>query len=86
MMNEHGKSDSSIVPEKFPNNAWKRAAEGMEGRGLAKGIPLERNTPRTQSRTSALSALERVRVTRHYLRQEPFEVIPHVRICAGGAG
>ena len=23
---------------------------------------------------------------RHYLRQEPYEVIPHVRICAGGAG
>jgi len=23
---------------------------------------------------------------RHYLRQEPYEVIPHVRIWAGGAG
>ena len=23
---------------------------------------------------------------RHYLRQEPYAVVPHVRICAGGAG
>jgi len=24
--------------------------------------------------------------SRHHLRQEPYEVIPQVRICAGGAG
>jgi hypothetical protein len=33
-------SDSSIVPEKSPNKVRQRAAEGMEGRGLAKGNPL----------------------------------------------
>jgi hypothetical protein len=37
MMNEYGKSDSSIVPEKLPNKACKKAAEAMEERGLAKG-------------------------------------------------
>ena len=77
MTNEHGKSDSSIVPEKFPNNAWKRAAEGMEGRGLAKGIPLERNTPRTQSRTSALSALERVREAARKDKKQRFTALFH---------
>ena len=33
----------------------------MEGRGLAKGNPLEQNASRTPSRTDAPSALERVR-------------------------
>ena len=37
MMNEYGKSDSSIVPEKLPNKTCKRVAEAMEERGLAKG-------------------------------------------------
>jgi hypothetical protein len=32
-----GKSDSSIVPEKLPNNARNRGAEVMEERGLTKG-------------------------------------------------
>jgi hypothetical protein len=34
MMNEHGKSDSPVVPEKLPNKA-EQAVEAMEGRGLA---------------------------------------------------
>ena len=50
MMNGHGKSDSSIVPEKSSNKARQRAAEGMEGRELAKGNTLEQNTLRTQGR------------------------------------
>jgi hypothetical protein len=37
MRNGQGKSDSPEVPEKSPNNAGPTAAEGMEGRGLAKG-------------------------------------------------
>ena len=31
MMNEHGKSDRPVVPEKSPNKAGQPAAEGMEG-------------------------------------------------------
>ena len=48
MMDDPGKSHSSIVPEKSPNKA--QAAEGMEGSELAKGKTLEQNTLRTQGR------------------------------------
>ncbi len=39
MMNERGKSDRPVVPEKSSNNVGQPAAEGMEGRGLTKGNP-----------------------------------------------
>ncbi len=45
MTNEYGKSDSSIVPEKLPNNARNRGAEVMEERGLAKGTRLSVTRP-----------------------------------------
>ena len=61
MMNGHGKSHSPIVPTKPPNKAGETAAEGVEGRGLAKGNSREQNALRTQGRVSAQSALERVR-------------------------
>src|ERR1017187_6363437 len=61
MTNGPGKSDSPVVPEKFPNNAGQPAAEGMEGRGLAKGNLPQQNASRIQSRSDAPSALERVR-------------------------
>src|SRR6266571_1104594 len=61
MTNGPGKSDRPTVPEKFPNNAGQPAAEGMEGRGLAKGNLRQQNASRTPSREDALSALERVR-------------------------
>ncbi len=62
MTNGRGKSDSSTVPTKPPNNAEGPAAEAVEGRGLAKGNSPERNAFRTQGREDAPSALERVRV------------------------
>src|ERR1700726_39690 len=61
MMNGPGKSDRPVVPEKAPNNAGQPVAEGMEGRGLAKGNLPQQNASRIQSRSNALSALERVR-------------------------
>src|SRR5438128_2242036 len=61
MMDDHGQSDRPVVPAKFPNHAERSAAEGMEGRGLAKGNPSQQNAPRAQHRDGALSALERVR-------------------------
>jgi retron-type reverse transcriptase len=61
MTNGPGKSDRPTVPEKFPKNAGQPAAEGMEGRGLAKGNLPQQNASRTPSREDALSALERVR-------------------------
>jgi group II intron reverse transcriptase/maturase len=61
MTNDSGKSDSPGVPEKSPNKAIKRAAEAMEGRGLAKGNRSKQNTLRTQGRIRAQSALRRIR-------------------------
>ena len=61
MTNGPGKSDSPAVPVKSPNKAGQSAAEGMEGRGLAKGNLPQQNASRTPSREDALSALERVR-------------------------
>src|SRR5258705_3563903 len=61
MTNGPGKSDRPTVPEKSPNNAGQPAAEGMEGRGLAKGNLPQQNASRTPSREDASSGLERVR-------------------------
>jgi hypothetical protein len=61
MMHRHGKSDSSIVPTKPPNEAEPEAKEVVEGRGLAKGKAPERNMSRTQSWMSMFNALERIR-------------------------
>src|SRR6267143_3852605 len=61
MTNGPGKSDRPAVPGKSPNNAGQPAAEGMEGRGLAKGNLPQQNASRIQSRSDAPSALERVR-------------------------
>ena len=52
MMHGHGKSDSSIVLAKPPNEAGPEAKEAVEGRGLAKGKTPERNMSRTQGRSS----------------------------------
>jgi hypothetical protein len=60
-----GKSDSPLLPEKRSTKVGGPAlcaAEGVEGRGLAKGNSGEQNALRTQSREQgALSALEPVR-------------------------
>src|SRR6201982_2322380 len=61
MTNGLGKSDSPTVPEKSPNKAGQPVAEGMEGRGLAKGNLPQQNASRTPSRKDVPSALERVR-------------------------
>jgi RNA-directed DNA polymerase len=62
MTNGHGKSDRPVVPEKSLNNAGQPVAEGMEGRGVAKGNLPQQNASRTPSRNDAPSALERVGV------------------------
>ena len=61
MMNEYGKSDSSILPEKLPNKVCKKATEAMEERELAKGKTFKQNAYRTQYREHAQSAFRRVR-------------------------
>jgi RNA-directed DNA polymerase len=77
MMNGPGKSDRTTVPEKSPNNAGKPAAEGMEGRDLAKGNLLGQNASRTPSRSNASSALERVRQAAKKDRKLRFTALLH---------
>ena len=77
MINGRGKSDSPVVPGKSPNKAGGPVAEAMEGRGLAKGNPSESNAPRTQSRTSVPSALERVRQAARRDRKQRFTALLH---------
>ena len=77
MMNGHGKSDRPVVPVKSPNNAGQPVAEGMEGRGLAKGKPRQQNAPRTPSRISTPSALERVRQAARKDRKLRFTALLH---------
>src|SRR2546426_11513950 len=77
MMNGHGKSDRPAVPVKSPNKAGHSVAEGMEGRGLAKGNPRQQNAPRTPSRTSAPSALERVRQAARRDKKMRFTALLH---------
>jgi len=76
-MNEHRKSDGPAVPLKSPNNAGQPAAEEMEGRGPAKGNPLEQNAPRTQGREGAPSALERVRLAAARDKRMRFTALLH---------
>src|SRR5438105_8500892 len=61
MINGHVKSHSPVIPEKFPNQVGQPMAEGMEERGLAKGNSPQQNASRTQGRSDAPNALERVR-------------------------
>jgi RNA-directed DNA polymerase len=60
MMNDRGKSDRTVVPEKQSNKADSDAAETVEGRDRAKGNPAKRDKPWTLSQPGLPSALERV--------------------------
>src|SRR5690606_31118254 len=60
-----------------PNNAGRPVAEGKEGGDLAKGNLREQNAPRTQRRTSAPSALERVRQAAEKDRKTRFTALLH---------
>src|SRR6266403_2043599 len=77
MTNGPGKSDRSVVPEKTSNNVGQPAAEGMEGRGLAKGNSNQQNASRTPSRTDAPSALERVRQAARRDKKMRFTALLH---------
>ena len=77
MTNGRGKSDSCVVPTKSPNKAGTVAAEAMEGRRLAKGNSVESNAFRTQCRSDAPSALERVRQAARKDRKQRFTALLH---------
>jgi RNA-directed DNA polymerase len=61
LMYEPGKSDSRVVPRNVPNKTRRRAAEGLEGRRLAKRNSPQATTLRTQGRARVHAALGRVR-------------------------
>lgn len=77
MMHGHGKSDSSIVPLKPPNEAVPEAKEAVEERGLAKGKTPERNMSRTLSRNSMPNALERIRQAARRDKRQRFTALLH---------
>jgi len=72
-MYDHGKSDSSILPEKLPNKASgaPRPAEEVEERGLAKGNLVQQNRVRTQWREALRRALEWIRQAVSACASEP---------------
>jgi RNA-directed DNA polymerase len=77
MMNAHGKSDRTVVPQNSPNKAPERVAEAGEGRVGTEGNTSERNAPRTQGRKRAPSALERVRQAAKRDRKQRFTALLH---------
>ena len=78
-MKGHRQSDSSVVPEKSPNDAAERAEEAMEGRELAARNSLKQNRHRTQGRIGLHNALERVRqATRKDRRRKLTALYHHV--------
>jgi RNA-directed DNA polymerase len=76
-MNGPEKSDGLVVPTKSPNKAGMPAAEAMEGRSPAKGNTEGQNAPRTQCRTGAPSALDRVREAARRDRKMQFTALLH---------
>src|SRR6201982_4058520 len=77
MTNGPGKSDRPTVPGKSPNNAMQPAAEGMEGKGRAKGNLLKQTASATPRRKDAPSALERVRQAAKKDKQLRFTALLH---------
>ena len=77
MMHGHGKSDSSIVRTKPPNEAEPEAKEAVDGRGLAKGNLLKRNMSRTQGRPGMPGALERIRQPARRDKRQRFTALLH---------
>ena len=86
-MNANRKSDEPIVPATSANKgAAETPEEPAEERGSAKRNAEQSASHRTPSRTSCKSrGLYGVREDFAIdSRQEPYEVMLHVRICAGG--
>ncbi|NJK88746.1 MAG: group II intron reverse transcriptase/maturase [Myxococcales bacterium] len=71
------KSDKPVVPVKLPNKIVQAVAEAAEGRGLAKGNTDEQNATRTQRRTLAHNALDRVRQAAKGNKRMQFTALLH---------
>jgi len=71
------RASSDPTPTKPTNKASTTATESVEGRGLTKGNTGGQNAPRTQSRTRAPSALDRVRHVAIRNKQMRFTALLH---------
>lgn len=77
-MHVRGKSDGRVVPEKLPNkDGILPPAEGVEGRRSTEGNTPRAAAPRTQSRTSAWMARQRVREVARRDRRARFTALLH---------
>jgi len=76
-MNAPEKSDGLVVSTKSPNEAGLSAEEAAERRSPAKGNMEEQNASRTQSRTGALRALDRVREAARRDKKKQFTALLH---------
>jgi group II intron reverse transcriptase/maturase len=78
-MNGTRKSDSCIVPEKFPNkgSGAPLLAEEMEGRRLTKGNSGQQTRHRTLSRASLQQALNRIRQAARRDKKQRFTALWH---------
>jgi len=65
---------------------WQKSAEAPQSKAPSELGPHETPGRLLDSICPYLSPLPIGAFRRYHLRQEPDEVIPHVRICAGGAG
>ncbi len=89
-MNGNRKSDNPILPAKRANKAGIPVAESAEERGLPKGnAPCHKTAldtePDNAGKGDKMLRQDRMETSRpSHLREEPYEVILHVRICAGG--
>ena len=77
LMHGSGKSDSRVVPKKVPNKARRRAAEGLEGRRLAKRNSPQATTLRTQGRARVHAALGWVRQVAEQKKGVRFTALLH---------
>ena len=76
-MNEHGKSDSPVVPVKPPNNSGRPDAEVVEERGLAKGNTDGLTRPGHSAGLGVSSGLDRVREVARRDKDARFTALLH---------
>jgi len=76
-MNERGKSDRPVVPEKPSNNAALAAAEVVEERGLPEGNAGGEPRPGRRAGDGASSDLDRVRLRARKDREVRFTALLH---------
>ncbi|MGH2833363.1 MAG: group II intron reverse transcriptase/maturase [Solirubrobacteraceae bacterium] len=76
-MNDHGKSDSPVVPAKPPNKPVSSGAEVVEERGLPKGNVASKTRPGRRAGQGVSSALDRVRRIAEKDKEARFTALLH---------